>query len=46
MKNNIADLEQEMGGLATLPDVFIRINQPDGNPDSTATDNLVVAIGG
>lgn len=46
MKNNIAERVQEIGGLVTLPDVFIRINQQAWNPDSTATDNPAMAIGG
>lgn len=46
MKNNIAELVQGIDGLVTLPDVLIRINQLAGNPDSTATGNLAMAIGG
>jgi len=46
MKNNIAELVQGIGGRVTLPDVFIRINQQAGNPDSIITDNLAMAIGG
>ncbi len=44
-KTDIAELVQGIGGLVTLPDVFIRINQLAGNPDSTASDNLAMAIG-
>jgi|GEM_PF-5471224 len=45
MKNNIAELVQEINGLVALPDVFIRSDQPDGKPHSTATGNPAMAIG-
>jgi hypothetical protein len=45
-KTDIAELAQGIEGLVTLPDVLIRINQLGENPESTATDNLAMAIGG
>lgn len=35
MKSDIVELVQGIGGLVTLPDVFIRINQLVENPDSS-----------
>ncbi|MDO8466092.1 MAG: HDOD domain-containing protein [Gallionella sp.] len=35
---NIADLVKGVGGLVTLPDVFLRINQLVENPNSSSTD--------
>ena len=46
MKNNIAELEQKIDGLVALPEVFIRVSQPAGNPDITASGNPAMAIGG
>lgn len=44
MKTNITELVQGVGGLVTLPDVFIRINQLVENPNST-TSEIAKAIG-
>jgi putative nucleotidyltransferase with HDIG domain len=38
MKSEIAELVKGVGGLVTLPDVFIRINQLVEDPNSSATD--------
>ncbi|KAF0202690.1 MAG: metal dependent [Gallionellaceae bacterium] len=38
MKTNITELVQGVGGLVTLPDVFIRINQLVENPNSTISE--------
>ncbi len=38
MKANITELVQGVGGLVTLPDVFIRINQLVGDPNSNMSD--------
>ncbi|HEX5336808.1 MAG TPA: HDOD domain-containing protein [Gallionella sp.] len=37
-KHNIVELVQGVGGLVTLPDVFIRINQLVEDPDSSTGD--------
>ncbi|TAJ79868.1 MAG: HDOD domain-containing protein [Gallionellaceae bacterium] len=44
MKTNITELVQGVGGLVTLPDVFIRINRLVENPNST-TSEIAKAIG-
>lgn len=38
MKTNIAELVRGVGGLVTLPDVFVRISQLVENPDSSTAD--------
>lgn len=38
METNIVELVKDVGGLVTLPDVFIRINQLVEDPNSTTTD--------
>jgi putative nucleotidyltransferase with HDIG domain len=43
MKINIAELVQGVGGLITLPDVFIRINQLVEDPNSSIADIAKVA---
>lgn len=44
MNTNIAELVRGVGGLVTLPDVFIRINQLVENPNST-TSEIAKVIG-
>lgn len=43
MKTNIADLVRGVGGLITLPDVFIRISQLVDDPNSNISDIAKVA---
>ncbi len=38
MNTNIAELVKGVGGLVTLPDVFVRISQLIENPDSSTAD--------
>lgn len=38
MNTNIAELVRGVGGLVTLPDVFVRISQLVENPDSSTAD--------
>ena len=43
MKSEITELIKSVGGLVTLPDVFIRINQLVEDPDSSIADIAKVA---
>ena len=43
IKSNVTELVQGIGGLVTLPDVFVRINQLVGDPNSSMADIARVA---